>query len=68
MLCLGIESTAHTFGCSIISSNKKENNKVIKIMMILYYLKLGIFIKQMQDGELIQKKHPSIMHKLHQKY
>ena len=26
MLCLGIESTAHTFGCSIISSNK-ENDK-----------------------------------------
>jgi len=27
MLCLGIESTAHTFGCSIISSNKEENDK-----------------------------------------
>jgi N6-L-threonylcarbamoyladenine synthase len=26
MLCLGIESTAHTFSCSIISSNK-ENDK-----------------------------------------
>ena len=42
--------------------------KVIKIMMILYYLKLEIFIKQMQDGEFIQRKHQSIMHKLHQKY
>ena len=25
MLCLGIESTAHTFGCSIIEIDKKSD-------------------------------------------
>src|ERR687885_210971 len=29
MLCLGIESTAHTFGCSIISSNKEKGKSKI---------------------------------------
>ena len=27
MLCLGIESTAHTFGCSILESSLSNRNK-----------------------------------------
>ena len=27
MLCLGIESTAHTFGCSVINSENDDRNK-----------------------------------------
>src|SRR5689334_20321397 len=48
MLCLGIESTAHTFGCSIINSDedvkdiqKKDNNLIISEVRNIYKANLG---------------------------
>ncbi|MGN6346738.1 MAG: KEOPS complex N(6)-L-threonylcarbamoyladenine synthase Kae1 [Candidatus Nitrosocosmicus sp.] len=48
MLCLGIESTAHTFGCSIINGDgdvkdiqKKDNNLIISEVRNIYKANLG---------------------------
>src|SRR6476469_7537635 len=37
MMCLGVESTAHTFGCSIVeSSNKAKNGKILSEFRSIY--------------------------------
>jgi N6-L-threonylcarbamoyladenine synthase len=43
MLCLGIESTAHTFGCSVIefSSNMKRGGKILSDTRDLYKSPVG---------------------------
>lgn len=69
MLCLGIESTAHTFGCSIIDSDKaakdieNNNNLIISEVRDIYKANAGWGIHPKEAAKHHSQIAPKILKK-----